>query len=89
MILCEWDAPEGDPGQSCIQMLARILSAIDVFQLSFNFLCLLYLSQWVHTRRAVRGVGVNILEEARHRISLLQYNLSTVSAIGSWALRAK
>jgi hypothetical protein len=30
-----------------------------------------------HTRRAVRGVGVNILEDARHRIGLLQYNLST------------
>jgi hypothetical protein len=26
----------------------------------------------VHTRRAERGVGVNILEDARHRIALLQ-----------------
>jgi hypothetical protein len=26
MILCEWDAPEGDPGQSCVQMFACILS---------------------------------------------------------------
>jgi hypothetical protein len=34
--------------------------------------------QWgVHTRRAVRGRGVNILEDARHWIGLLQYNLST------------
>ncbi len=31
----------------------------------------------VHTRRAVRGWGFNILEDARHRIDLLQYNLST------------
>jgi hypothetical protein len=31
----------------------------------------------VHTRRAVRGLGVNIMEDARHRIGLLQYNLST------------
>jgi hypothetical protein len=30
-----------------------------------------------HTRRAVRGWGVNILEDARHWIGLLQYNLST------------
>jgi hypothetical protein len=30
----------------------------------------------VHTRRSVRGWGVNILEDARHRIGLLQYNLS-------------
>jgi hypothetical protein len=35
----------------------------------------------VHTRRAVRGWGVNISnisEDARHRIGLLQYNPSTV-----------
>jgi hypothetical protein len=35
----------------------------------------------VHTRRAVRGWGVNILEDARQRIGLLQYNLSTVQTI--------
>ncbi len=32
----------------------------------------------VHTRRAVRGGGVNISEDARHWIGLLQYNPSTV-----------
>jgi hypothetical protein len=32
----------------------------------------------VHTRRAVRGWGVNISEDARHWIGLLQYNPSTV-----------
>jgi hypothetical protein len=26
MILCEWDAPEGDPGQTCVHLFARILS---------------------------------------------------------------
>jgi hypothetical protein len=26
MILCEWDAPEGDPGQSCVHLFVRILS---------------------------------------------------------------
>jgi hypothetical protein len=26
MILCEWDAPERDPGQSCVHLFARILS---------------------------------------------------------------
>ncbi len=31
----------------------------------------------VHTRRAVRGWEVNILEDARHWIDLLQYNPST------------
>ncbi len=33
--------------------------------------------QGVHIRRAVRGWGVNILEDARHWIGLLQYNPST------------
>jgi hypothetical protein len=27
MILCEWDAPEGDPGQSCVHLFARIQSS--------------------------------------------------------------
>ncbi len=31
----------------------------------------------LHTHRAVRGWGVNILEDARHWIGLLLYNLST------------
>jgi hypothetical protein len=26
MILCEWDAPEGDTGQICVHLFARILS---------------------------------------------------------------
>jgi hypothetical protein len=26
MILCEWDSREGDPGQGCIHLFARILS---------------------------------------------------------------
>ncbi len=25
MILCEWDAPEGHPGQCCVHLYARIL----------------------------------------------------------------
>jgi len=39
----------------------------------------------VHTRRAVRGV--NILEDARHWIGLLQFNPSTIVVIGwTWSL---
>jgi hypothetical protein len=34
-------------------------------------------SNRVHTRRALRGWGVNILEDARHWIGLLEYNLSS------------
>ncbi len=36
---------------------------------------------WVHTRRAVRGWWVNILEDARHWIGLLQFNPSTVTPL--------
>ncbi len=35
----------------------------------------------VHTDRAMRGWGVNILEDARHIIGLLQYNLSTSTSL--------
>jgi hypothetical protein len=35
----------------------------------------------VHTRRAVRGLGVNISEDARHWIGLFQYNPSTVDTL--------
>ncbi len=60
----------------------------DVFQnidlpTPFPSECVLPLHQrrGVHTRRAVRGWGVNILEDARHWIGLLQYNPSTVNSI--------
>jgi hypothetical protein len=36
----------------------------------------------VHTRRVVRGWGVNISEDARHWIGLLQYNPSTAKTSG-------
>jgi hypothetical protein len=35
----------------------------------------------IHTRRAVRWCGVNISEDARHWIGLLQYNPSTLSPL--------
>ncbi len=34
-----------------------------------------------HTRRLVKGWGVNILEDVRYWIGLLQYNLSTIVCI--------
>ncbi len=37
-----------------------------------------------HTRRAVRGWGFNISEDARHWIGLLQYNPSTDTVHTSW-----
>ncbi len=41
MELCEWAAPEGNPGQCCVHPYA--FYPIHVFHLSFNFLCLLLL----------------------------------------------
>jgi hypothetical protein len=39
MILCEWDAPEGDPGQSCVHLFARNLStpfsSVSIFSVCF------------------------------------------------------
>jgi hypothetical protein len=40
-----------------------------------------------HTRRAVRGKGVNILEDARHWIGFLQYNISTMRGEDRRAMR--
>jgi hypothetical protein len=37
----------------------------------------------IHTRWAVRGVGVNFLEYARRRTGLLQYNLSANEWVGA------
>jgi hypothetical protein len=48
MILCEWDAPEGDPGQSCVHLFARILST-SISSVSIFSVCRYsteYLSQW-------------------------------------------
>jgi hypothetical protein len=39
MVLCEWDAPEGDTGQSCVHLFARILStsfsSVSIFSVCF------------------------------------------------------
>ncbi len=48
MILCEWDAPEGHPGQ--VAYTCMLSYPIFVSHLRFNFLCLVllfvYVSQW-------------------------------------------
>jgi hypothetical protein len=47
MILCEWDTPEGHPGQYCVHLYAflsyRCLSS--QFQFSLSAVSLVYLSQ--------------------------------------------
>jgi hypothetical protein len=39
MILCEWDASEGHPGQSCVHLYARILSTSFTSVLIFSVCC--------------------------------------------------
>jgi hypothetical protein len=39
VILCEWDAPEGDPGQSCVHLFAPILSSYLTSFLIFSVCC--------------------------------------------------
>ncbi len=63
-----------------LHMYCRVHSCAGVFQnidpptsLSLYRVCPPPKWGGVHTRRAVRGVGDNILEDARHRIGLLQY----------------
>ncbi len=59
---------------TCMLVSYRRLSS--QFQFSLSGVTLLYLSQWGgQTRRAERGMGVNILEDERNRIALLQWSL--------------
>jgi hypothetical protein len=39
MILCEWDASEGHPGQSCVHLYARILSMSFISVSIFSVWC--------------------------------------------------
>jgi hypothetical protein len=47
MILCEWDAPEGHPGQGCIHLYASVFYRClsPQFQFSLSAVTLVYLSQ--------------------------------------------
>jgi len=48
MILCEWDAPEGHPGQCCVHLYASVFyrRLTPQFQFSLSAVTLVYLSQW-------------------------------------------
>jgi hypothetical protein len=39
MILCEWDASEGNPGQSCVHLYVRILSTSSTSVSIFSVWC--------------------------------------------------
>jgi hypothetical protein len=51
MILCEWDASEGNPGQSCVTpMLVSYRRLSPQFKFSLSGVTLVYLSQWYISR---------------------------------------
>jgi hypothetical protein len=49
MILCEWDAPEGHPGQGCVHLYARILSTSFTSVSIFSVWCSSSVSQWYYS----------------------------------------
>ncbi len=55
MILCEWDASEGHPGQSCVHLYARRLSS--QFQFSLSGVTLVYCISMLHTVPWLLGDG--------------------------------
>jgi hypothetical protein len=68
MILCEWDASEGNPGQSCVHLFARILStsftSVSIFSVwcysnvSISMVCTLILRRANDTVRTRENAGV-------------------------------
>jgi hypothetical protein len=68
MILCEWDAPEGDPGQSCVHLFARILStsfsSVSIFAVCCYSIVSISMLQIVY-RDNRRGVNRPLPREAR------------------------
>jgi hypothetical protein len=79
MILCEWDASEGHPGQSCVHLYARIISTSFISVSIFSVWCyssVLYLNG-LHTVWGAR-------EGRNHKVlTYVLYNLCTVGMIAT------
>jgi hypothetical protein len=73
MILCEWDASEGHPGQSCVHLYARILSTSFISVSIFSVWCyssVLYLNGG-HTQTEVEP-----LRKVERQVKVLIKNLA-------------
>jgi hypothetical protein len=55
MILCEWDASEGHPGQSCVHLYARILLT--------SFISVSIFSVWCYSSVSISMVQYQIKSE--------------------------
>ncbi len=66
MILCEWDAPEGDPGQSCVHLFARILStsfsSVSIFSVCCYSIVSISMVSTEFTRPSHQREGMGLLE---------------------------
>jgi hypothetical protein len=86
MILCEWDAPEGDPGQSCVHLFARILSTSFTSVSIFSVCCYSIVSISMDSPGG-EGDGGSIFGKTRE-IGLPSYNdLSTAGHNGRCPLK--
>jgi hypothetical protein len=60
MILCEWDAPDGNPGQSCVHLFARILStsftSVSIFSVCYYSSVSISMSVPAHSAGAYTGI---------------------------------
>ncbi len=67
MILCEWDAPEGHPGQCCVHLYASVSyqRLSPQFQFSLSAVTLVYLSRWGRLRVEIGKRGVLVLVSLR------------------------
>jgi hypothetical protein len=79
MILCEWDAPEGHPGQRCVHLYASVSyqRLSPQFQFSLSAITLVYLSRWGRLCVEIGKRGVLVLVSLR--------NLYTVQCTGNIA----
>jgi hypothetical protein len=77
MILCELDAPEGDPGRSCVPLFVRILSTSFTSVSIFSVCCYSSVSismGWAGESQFRRGdrhcgtLGINVLCGYSHRL---------------------
>ncbi len=85
MIWCEWDAPEGDPGQSCVNLFARILSmsfsSVSIFSVCCYSIVSISMGR-THSLGGERGGGSIFWK--RQYTALYSTYVSTLRVGGMW-----
>jgi hypothetical protein len=89
MILCEWDAPEGHPGQCCVHLYASVFyrRLSPQFQFFLSAVTLVYLSQWLlntHTGKGLYRVHATREREViEHNYFMARMNYSFIYFSGN------